>query len=171
MTRKINCLSTNRIICPTNKTRQQVSYLLDHYSPSRVSQQVTQDYGNSFAQRGGAGGEGRNGDSYDKKYWKDKECYKCGKKGHPASHCRGPPKNTDKDDDDKSRSSKSSKSSSSSKSRIGKLQKDLKKKKRLLLHYRLRLKSWKRTQTFRIVKRVVHLICFSSLTWCVRAQE
>ena len=29
---------------------------------------------------------------YDKKYWKDKECYNCGKKVHPANHCKNPKK-------------------------------------------------------------------------------
>jgi hypothetical protein len=24
---------------------------------------------------------------FDKEWWKDKECYRCGKKGHPASAC------------------------------------------------------------------------------------
>ena len=38
--------------------------------------------------KGNGRGRGRNkrdgGDkSYDKMYWKDKECYKCGEKGHP----------------------------------------------------------------------------------------
>jgi len=44
---------------------------------------------------------------FDKEWWKDKECYRCDKKGHPASACSVKPPS---DDDDKS--SRSSKSSS-----------------------------------------------------------
>jgi hypothetical protein len=45
--------------------------------------------------------EGRNGngkihDNFNKEYWKDKTCYKCEKKGHPANKC---PKKSNNDDD------------------------------------------------------------------------
>jgi hypothetical protein len=33
-----------------------------------------------------------------KKYWNDKECYKCHKMGHPATHC-GKNSNSNEDDD------------------------------------------------------------------------
>jgi hypothetical protein len=34
---------------------------------------------------------------FDKEYWKDKECYRCGRKGHPATACSVKPlKNDDK---------------------------------------------------------------------------
>ncbi len=45
---------------------------------------------------------------YDREWWKDKECYRCGKKGHPAAACTVKPPS---DDDDKS--SRSSKLASS----------------------------------------------------------
>ena len=54
-----------------------------------------------------------NREPFNKKYWKEKECYKCHKKGHPASHCQA----SDEDDDDKSRASTAS---------VKKLTKDLK---------------------------------------------
>jgi hypothetical protein len=70
--------------------------------------------------RGGKGGRGeRSNDGaqttpFDKKYWKDKECYKYHKKGHPATHCTNKPK----DDDEKSLES--------TKSNINKLKKNFK---------------------------------------------
>jgi predicted transcriptional regulator len=51
--------------------------------------------------------------TYNKKYWKDKHCYNCNKKGHPSSHC---PQKNNKNHDQKSVSSKMSKSSKTSKS-------------------------------------------------------
>ena len=112
------------------KTRQQTLHLLDKYSKTVVTK-PTPSEGSSFAQSGGGGRGGRGGGSgrgngggrgrgsgntgkpFDKEYWKEKECFKCGKKGHPASHC------PEGDDDDKSRSSTSSKAS------IKKLSKDM----------------------------------------------
>ena len=41
---------------------------------------------------------------FDKEYWKDKECYRCGRKGHPATTCSVKPLK-DMEDDDKSKSS------------------------------------------------------------------
>ena len=89
---------------------------------------VQQDHGNSFAQKGNSGGNGNGGKHYDKKFWQDKTCHKCGKKGHPANACTNP--RAEKDDDDKSRSSTSSRSSSSSKAKLKALQKDYKKTKK-----------------------------------------
>jgi hypothetical protein len=66
---------------------------------------VTHSEGTSFAQKGGRGcgnrsssgnGKGRDSSTYDKKYWNYKECYKCHKKGHPATH--SPKKPSDNDD-------------------------------------------------------------------------
>ena len=34
---------------------------------------------------------------FDKEWWKDKECYRCGKKGHPASACSVKPLRSDND--------------------------------------------------------------------------
>jgi hypothetical protein len=77
------------------KNRQQTLHILDKYSKTVVAK-VTHSEGTSFAQKGGRGGgnqsssgngKGRDSSTYDKKYWNDKECYKCNKKGHPATHC------------------------------------------------------------------------------------
>ena len=75
-------------------------------------------HGTAFAQKGGRSKKGDDkktpnkskGDKkdFDREYYKDKPCFKCGKKGHPQSHCTS----KDDGDDDSSISSKSSKSSS-----------------------------------------------------------
>jgi hypothetical protein len=75
------------------KNRQQTLYLFDKYSKT-VIPKMTQSEGASFAQKGGRGsgrinngnGKGHESSTYDKKYWKYKECYKCQKMGHPATH-------------------------------------------------------------------------------------
>jgi hypothetical protein len=87
------------------KNRQQTLYLLDKYSKTVVPK-VTQSEGTSFSQRSGRGtgrshngnGKGHESSTYDKKYWKDTECYKCHKMGHPATHC-GKKSNSNEDDD------------------------------------------------------------------------
>jgi hypothetical protein len=89
------------------KNRQQTLHLLDKYSKTLVPK-VTQSEGTSFSQKGvrGSGrrynGNGKDHESstYDKKYWKDKEYYKCHKMGHPATHCGN--KSNSNDDDDSS---------------------------------------------------------------------
>jgi hypothetical protein len=87
------------------KNHQQTLHLLDKYSNTVVAR-ATQSEGTSFAQIGGRGvGRGRSSEksedsnTYDKKWWKNKECYKCHKKRHPATHC---PKKSAKEDDDRS---------------------------------------------------------------------
>jgi hypothetical protein len=104
------------------KNRQQTLHLLDKYRKTMVAK-VTHSEGTLFAQKGGRGGgnqssssngKGRNSSTYDKKYWNDKECYKCHKKGHPATHC--PKKPSDKDDS----------STVSAASSVKKLKKDIK---------------------------------------------
>jgi hypothetical protein len=92
------------------KNRQQTLHLLDKYSKTLMPK-MTQSEGTSFVQKGGRGkgnGAGRgngagkgNQKPFDKEYWKDKECYKCKKKGHPSLHRP----NADDKEDDKSRSS------------------------------------------------------------------
>jgi hypothetical protein len=112
------------------KNHQLTLHLLEKYSKSIIVSPTTTSEGTSFAQQGGRFSSQKE-NTYDTKYWKDKECYNCNKKGHPSSHC--PDKN--KDDDDKSVSSKvskaTSKSSRTSKSSktgsINKIQKKLKK--------------------------------------------
>jgi hypothetical protein len=96
---------------------------LDKYSKT-VIPKVTQSEGTSFAQKGGRGGgrsyngngKGHDSGTYDKKYWKDKECYKCHKMGHPATHCR---KKSDSNDHDDS-------SAAATVNSVKKLQKDIK---------------------------------------------
>ena len=83
------------------RTRQQTLHLLDKYSKT-ITATAVQSEGTSFAQNGGKDkkkGKG-NSDDYDKKYWKDKQCYNCQEKGHPSTHC--PHKDDDKEDDTKS---------------------------------------------------------------------
>jgi hypothetical protein len=103
------------------KNRQQALHLLDKYSKTVVAK-MTHSEGTSFAQKGGRGGSNRSSSgsgkgcdsrTYDKKYWNDKECYKCHNEGHPATHC---PK---KPSDDDGRSTASAASS------VKKLKKDL----------------------------------------------
>jgi hypothetical protein len=86
------------------KNRQQTLHLLDKYRKTVVAK-VTHSEGTSFAQKGGRGGgnksssgngKGRDSSTYDNNYWNDKECYKCHKKGHPATPC--PKKRSDDDD-------------------------------------------------------------------------
>jgi hypothetical protein len=93
------------------KNCQQTLHLLDKYSKSAVAK-VTQSEGTSFAQRigrgggrGGRSGNGKSHENFNKEYWKDKTCYKCEKKGHPANKC---PKKSKNDDDEKSLASAAS---------------------------------------------------------------
>jgi hypothetical protein len=90
---------------PYPKNRQKTLHLLDKYSKTDVAK-VTQYEGTSFAQRSGRGGgrggrsgNGKSHDNFDKEYWKDKTCYKCEKKGHPAKKC---PKKSNNDNEEKS---------------------------------------------------------------------
>jgi hypothetical protein len=110
------------------KNRQQTLHLWDKYRKNVVAR-VTQSEGTSFAQKSGQGGgnRGSNGNekshdysTYDKKYLKEKECYKCHKKGHPEMHC---PKKPNDDDDH---------SMASTASIVKKLKKDLKSIKKAL---------------------------------------
>ncbi len=95
----------------------QTLLFLDRYSKSAPADSVLQ--GTAFAQRGGElkKGKEKKGSNkskaikkdFDKEYFKDIPCFKCGKKGHPQSHC--PTKSND--DDNLSISSKSNRSSKS----------------------------------------------------------
>jgi hypothetical protein len=91
------------------KNRQQNLYLLEQYRKTVVAR-VTHSEGTSFAQKSGQGGgnrgsngngKGHDSSTYDKKYWKEKECYKFQKKGYRATHCSKKPS----DDDDRSTAS------------------------------------------------------------------
>jgi hypothetical protein len=84
------------------KNRQHTLHLLDKYSKSTVVQ-TNPSEGTAFGQKGGS--PKRQDDTYDKKYWKDKECFNCHKKGHPSTHCRASKAN-DNSNDNKTASSK-----------------------------------------------------------------
>ena len=97
------------------RTPQQTLLLLDKYSKAPTV--VTQSEGTSFAQTGKKKGGGKKKSDavdpkkveFDKDFYKDKECYRCGKLGHPKSACTV---KLNKDaDDDKSVGSKRSSSS------------------------------------------------------------
>ena len=69
---------------------QQSLLLLDKYS--KLPTVVTQSEGTSFAQKGKKGGEKKKSGVDDPKevefnedYYKDKECFRCGKNGHPKA--------------------------------------------------------------------------------------
>jgi hypothetical protein len=106
-------------------------HLLDKYSKTIVVR-VTQSEGTSFVQRSGrGGGNSSNGNrkrhepiTYDKKYLKDKECYKCHKKGHPATHCPKKRNGSGKDNYNRSLVRKASS--------VRKMKKDLKSMKKAL---------------------------------------
>jgi hypothetical protein len=95
----------------------QTLLLLDRYLKSAPADSASQ--GTAFAQKGGRpkkGEEKKGSDKpkaekkdFDKEYFKDLPCFKCGKKGHPQSHC---PTKTN-DDDNLSISSKLNRSSKS----------------------------------------------------------
>ncbi len=69
--------------------------LMDHYSKTPTA--ITTSEGTAFVQSGKK--KKKVGDNkkepkatkdpkdFDKEWWKDKECYRCGKNGHPASAC------------------------------------------------------------------------------------
>lgn len=88
------------------KTRQETLHLLDKYTKTVVSK-PTQSEGTAFAQKGGkagkGAGKGKKDDSkpkaYDKAYWKDKDCFTCGEKGHPAWACTNSKAEATADDD------------------------------------------------------------------------
>ena len=64
-------------------SRQATLQYLEKRSNSVVRAPIAQE-GSPFAQRKSNG----NPDTLKKKYWKDKEFYKCGDKLHPTSHCK-----------------------------------------------------------------------------------
>ena len=109
------------------QNRQQALLLLDKYSKSAVVQPAASE-GNSFFQKGKQKGQGGGKKHFDEEFFKDKNCHKCGKKGHPKWACEEEkpkkPKKNSKSDDDQSRSSKGSKSSKAS---LAGIKKDLKK--------------------------------------------
>ncbi len=77
------------------QTMLQALILMDHYS--KTSTAITTLDSTVFAQSGKNKKKGgdkekkpeapKDPKDFDKEWWKDKECYRCGKKGHPASAC------------------------------------------------------------------------------------
>ena len=89
-------------------TQSQALMLMDHYSKTPTA--ITTSEGTLFSQMGGRNRKGNKDEEkkynankdpkdFDKVYWKDKKCYKCGKNGHPATACTA--KVIPSDDDDK----------------------------------------------------------------------
>ena len=106
------------------ETRQQTLLLLDKYTKKPTV--ITQSEGTAFAQKAGKAKKGSDKKSdedknekkateYDKEYFKDKMCFRCGKLGHPKSACKAKPTEDDDVSTKSLRSSKSAKSSSPSK--------------------------------------------------------
>jgi hypothetical protein len=127
------------------KNRQQTMHLLDKYIKT-VTPKVTQSEGASFFQKGGRGGgrsynvngKGHDSGTYDKKYWKYKECYKCHKMGHPATHC-GKKSNSNEDDDDSS--------AAATVKSFKKLQKDIKSMRKALTTVNTQLEKLKEAES------------------------
>jgi hypothetical protein len=79
---------------------------MDHYSKTPTA--ITTLEGMAFAQSGKKKKKGGNKGKkpkatkdpkdFDKEWWKDKECYRCGKKGHPASACSVKPLSNNDDE-------------------------------------------------------------------------
>jgi hypothetical protein len=77
------------------QTRPQVLMLMNHYSKTPTA--ITTLESTAFAQSGKKKkkvgdkekkpGVAKDPKDFDKEWWKDKECYRCSKKGHPASAC------------------------------------------------------------------------------------
>ncbi len=71
---------------------QQVLLLLDKYSKKPMA--VSQSEGTVFVQKDMKGKSKKTDTTtdpkkveFDKKFYKDKECFRCGKKGHPKAAC------------------------------------------------------------------------------------
>jgi hypothetical protein len=102
----------------------QALLFLDRYSKSSPADGSSQ--GTEFAQKGGKPKKGGDKSSsekatkgkkdFEKEFFKDKPCFKCGKKGHPQSHC--PTKDYDYDLSISSKSSKGSSKSGSGKPKL-----------------------------------------------------
>ena len=92
-------------------TCQETFHYLKNNSKSFV-RKPTSPEGSSFSQIGG--------DTFIKTFWNNKDCFNCGNKGHPSTHCTSE-KKKDKDSENNSQSSQTS--------RMEKMKKDLKKTK------------------------------------------
>jgi hypothetical protein len=68
------------------------------HTPVEMDNTTATGYINGTIKQKRTNGKGHDSSTYDKKYWKDKECYKYNKMGHPATHC-GKKSNSNDDDD------------------------------------------------------------------------
>jgi Zinc knuckle len=114
------------------KSRQEALRLLDAFTKTAAPRAIVSE-GSSFATAAKPSSK-----ESSEEYWKDKECYNCGEKGHPARRCpnegrdknkkKGKSKGKDEDSDNESKSSKrsyrSAKSNSSRKSHGSTFEKD-----------------------------------------------
>ena len=73
-------------------TPQQTLLLMDKYSKKPTA--VTQSEGTAFAQKENKKGKSKTAEAadpktvdYDKEFYRDKECFHCGKMGHPKAAC------------------------------------------------------------------------------------
>lgn len=82
------------------KTIQEAQVYLDKFPKKNIA--ATASEGTAFTQKSGKGGNAGSEKSekppFNKKFFADKECYNCGKLGHPADSCPSPPKDGSKVD-------------------------------------------------------------------------
>jgi hypothetical protein len=77
------------------QTRSQALMLMDHYSntPTAITTLESTAFAQSGKKKKKVGSKEKKPKAtkdpkdFDKERWKDKECYRCSKKGHPASAC------------------------------------------------------------------------------------
>ncbi len=107
-------------------TPQQTLLLLDKYSKKPTV--VTQSEGTAFAQKENKKGKSKKAEAvdpkkveYDKEFYRDRECFHCGKKGHPKAACTVKMIAADNDESTKSTASKISTSTKGSTADVGKM--------------------------------------------------
>ena len=98
-------------------------HYLENHGNSVVCAPIAQEV-SPFAQRKSNG----NPDTFDKTYWNKKECYNCGDKGHPESHCKTKLYSNGKKKKNYDKNSLLS-SKSSTHTMVGKINKDIQKTK------------------------------------------
>jgi hypothetical protein len=107
-------------------TPQQTLLLLDKYSKKPTS--VTQSEGTAFAQKDNKKGKSKKAEAadpkkveYDKEFYRDKEYFRCGKKGYPKATCTVEMIAADDDKSTKSTASKISTLTKGSTADVGKM--------------------------------------------------
>jgi hypothetical protein len=107
-------------------TPQQTLLLLDKYSKKPMA--VTQSEGTALAQKENKKGKSKKAKAadpkkveYDKEFYRDKECFCCGKKGHPKEACTVKMIAADDDKSTKSTASKISTLTKGSTADVGKM--------------------------------------------------